>query len=241
MGKLKYWNGSAFADGKPKIWDGSQFIDPSEAWIWDGSQFVRVWPQPVEFDSVGGPVAGPSSTKTWPHTIDGNCIVVVFNNTTSTGPVCTVGGVNIPRVFGPTAGGIVAFTAYNSVFALISNSLPQGPQTVSCTQGGSAASGVSMTFRNAVSLGAVRSTTAGGNVNEVFAPSLGSAVAGGYVAGNNLFGAFSPVETMRYGFISFNNWASLGGYGLDTGSGITVTSSFSGATKAGALVPIYPN
>lgn len=68
----------------------------------------------------------------------------------------------------------------------------------------------------------------------------GQAAAGGWVAGSTNFGAWSPIETMRYNFAAFNTWASVGGYGLDTGSGIIVSSSQGGATKAGALVQILP-
>ncbi|MFV8242191.1 hypothetical protein [Mycolicibacterium peregrinum] len=195
---------------------------------------------PVRFDALGGPVYGASSTKTWDHDNQGNCIVVVFTNTTSSGATCTFGGVTIPRVFGPSAGGgVFPYTGYGSVFALVSNSLPKGVNTVSVTQGGTACAGVSMSFFNAGSLGTVVTDTASGNISKSFSAVPGQAVAGGYVGGGTNFGLLNQTTTMLLNFTAFVTWSSIAGYGLDTGSGITFSATQSGQ-KAGAWVPILP-
>lgn len=196
---------------------------------------------PVRFDaSTDLGSGGGSSNRTGTHTLNGNCIVVVFINTTSTAATCTFGGQTIPRVYGPTQGGIVwPYNAYVSIFALVNNSLPQGPQTVALTQASTASSAAAMSFRNAGSIGTVIGDTASGNVSQSLSPVLGQAAVCGYCAGTQGFGTLTPNQAMNYGYSSFVTWAALAGWGLDSGAGVNFASSHS-STKAGAVVPILP-
>ncbi|ORV20974.1 hypothetical protein AWB98_01365 [Mycolicibacterium conceptionense] len=194
----------------------------------------------VQFDafSVGG--SGGTSTRSWAHDLDGNCIVVVFTNTTSSNPTCTYGGVNIPRVFGPSSdGGVFPYTSYISIYALVSNSLPQGSNTVSVNQAGTASAATAMSFKNAGSIGTVITDTSSGNISRSTANGEGSAAVAGYVGGASNFGTLSPTQAANYGFITFITWATVAGWGIDTGTGINFSGSHSGA-KTGAVVPILP-
>ena len=200
----------------------------------------------VQFDnSVGGGYKPGSSTSgqsySWAHVNTGNCIVVVHTNASSTtSTACTYGGISIPRVYGPTAGGTVfPYTSYCQIFALVSNSLPQGSNNVQITNTTDTSTYYSATFKNAGSI-STSGDSASGNVNKASATGAGRAAVAGYVGGGSNFGAMSPNEGMRYGVVAFNTFASVAGYGLDTGSGITFSSSHSGA-KAGAVVTILPN
>lgn len=196
---------------------------------------------PVVFDNATDGGAGATGTRSWSHTNTGNCIVVVFTNTTSSGGTCTYGGVNIPRVYGPTSGGLVfPYTSYTSMFALMSNSLPQGSNTVSVANGNNACAAAAATFRNAGSVGAVSTDNGSGNINKSATNGYGSAAVYGSGAGSNNFGTLSPNQFMNRSFSAFSTWASVAAWAVDDGSGITFSGSHS-STKAGALVPILPN
>lgn len=195
---------------------------------------------PVEFDNstLGG--SGGATTRSWSHTLNGNCLVVIFTNTTSTAPTCTFGGVNIPRVYGPASdGGVFPYTSYISIFALVSDSLPQGAQTISCTQAGTASAAMATSFRRAGAIGTVTGDTSSGNVNQTPTPGAGGAAVAGYVGGSSNFGVMGPNSAGNYGFITFVTWATTAGWGLDTGSGVPFSAAHSGA-KTGAIVPILP-
>lgn len=170
----------------------------------------------------------------------GNCLVAILTNTTGSGATCTYGGMNIPRVYGPTSGGaFFPYTAYGSIFALVSNSLPQGSNTLALNQGGTASAAAAITFSNAASI-STSGDSASGNVNKASATGAGRAAVAGYTGGSSNFGTLSPTELVRHNFTAFDTWSTVFGYGLDTGSGITFSSSHSGA-KAGAVVTILPN
>ncbi|WP_166905908.1 hypothetical protein [Mycobacterium sp. DL440] len=192
----------------------------------------------VLFDAftLGG--SGGASSRAWAHPTDGNCLAVVFTNTTNSAPTCTYGGVTIPRVYGPVAdGGVFPYTSYISIFVLVSNSIPQGSNTVSVNQAGTASAATAMSFRNAGSIGSVIADTSSGNINQNIAPNEGQAAICGYVGGSSNFGTLSPNQAANYGFITFVAWGTVGGWGLDTGSGINFSGSHSGA-KSGAVVLI---
>lgn len=194
----------------------------------------------VQFDafSIGG--SGGTSTRSWAHSLDGNCIVVVFTNTTSSGATCTYGGVNIPRVYGPSSdGGVFPYTSYISIFALVSDSLPQGSNTVSVNQAGTASAGTAMSFRGAESIGSVINDTSSGNISQSLAANEGRAAVAGYVGGSSNFGTLSPNQAANYGFTAFVTWSTVAGWATDDGSGINFSGSHSGA-KTGAVVPILP-
>lgn len=195
---------------------------------------------PVEFDNatIGG--SGGATTRSWSHTINGNCLVVVFTHTNNANPVCTVGGFNVPRVYGPAADGAVfPYTSRISIFAVVSDSLPQGAQTISCTEAGTASAAMAMSFRRAGSIGTVVSDTSSGNVNQTATPGAGGAAVAGYVGGSSNFGLMSPNSAGNFGFTAFVTWATVAGWGLDTGSGVPFSAAHSGA-KTGAVVPILP-
>lgn len=195
----------------------------------------------VRFDNSTDLGHGGTTTRTGLHTNTGNCIVVVFTNTTSSPATCTYGGVNIPRVYGPTQGGIVfPYNAYCSIFALVSNSLPQGSNTVSCTQASNASAACAITFKNAGSLGAVITDNAVGAVNISPPAGIGRAAVCGYVAGSNNFGTLTPNQAMRYTFSAFDTWASLAGWAEDSSGGGITFNATQATTKAGAVVPILP-
>lgn len=236
----KVWNGSAFVDANDyRVWNGSVFAKP-KLFDWDGANFRQLWPPPwVEFDAVGAGISGGGSTRSWLHTINGNTFVAVFTNTTLTAADCTVGGFSVPRVFGPSFGGSFSgFNSYVSIFAVVDNSLPQGSQTVQCTQGATAAAGNSVSFRNGGSL-LVTADGASGNVAPSVPTLAGQAAVAGYVGGGNNFGAALPNEFLRYNFSAFVTWATLGIWGTDGGLGINFTSVHSGA-KSGAVVRVLP-
>lgn len=195
---------------------------------------------PVSFDATSDGGHGGTTTRSWTHTLAGNCIVVVLSNSTSTAATCTFGGVTIPRLFGPQVSGTVfPATSYTTVFALVSNSLPQGVQTVSCTQAATASAAGAVSFRNAGSLGTLITDTANGNVNKSTTPVAGAAAVCGYGGSSTNFGPVSPNEALRYSFVAFDRWTMMIGWGLDTGSGITFTST-QAISKGGAIVPILP-
>lgn len=195
----------------------------------------------VVFDNSSDGGNGGTATRSWIHdNIAGNSIGVMFSTATGAAPNCTYGGVSIPRVYGPVvSGSVFPTTAYISVFALVSNSLPTGPNTVSCANGSAASAAGAVTFANAGSLGTILSTAAAGNLNETINPGDGAAAFCGFGAGSSNFGAVAPNEIVRKSFMAFNTWACMMGYGLDTGAGINFVSSHSGS-KAGAIVPILP-
>lgn len=195
---------------------------------------------PVEFDAVSLGGSGGTTTRSWSHTLNGNFIGVIFTNTTSTAATCTFGGVNIPRVYGPASdGGVFPYTSYISIFALVSDSLPQGAQTISCTQAGTASAAMAMSFRHAGAVGAIAADTSSGNVNQTATPGPGGAAIAGYVGGSSNFGLMTPNSAGNYGFTAFVTWATGAGWGLDTGAGINFAATHSGA-KTGAVVPILP-
>lgn len=196
---------------------------------------------PIRFDNATDGGSGGTTTRSWSHTLNGNCIVVVLASTTNSTPTCTFGGVNIPRVFGPSTDGsyLSIYTSRISVFALVSDSLPQGSQTVSVTQAATASAASAMSFRNAGSIGSVTSDTGTGNISQTTAAGAGRAAVCAYVGGVNNFGALSPNEAMRYGFTAFVTWGCVAGWGLDSGSGITFSATHS-FEKTGAIVPILP-
>lgn len=195
---------------------------------------------PVVFDTATLGGSGGATSRSWLHTLKGNCLVVIFTNTTSTAATCTFGGVNIPRVYGPAAdGGVFPYTSYISIFAIVSDSLPQGAQTITCTQAGTASAGMAMSFRHAGAIGPVVGDTSSGNVNQTATPGVGGAAVAGYVGGSSNFGLMSPNSAGNYGFTAFVTWATGAGWGLDTGAGINFAATHSGA-KTGAVVPILP-
>lgn len=192
---------------------------------------------PVKFDNDSDGGSGGTSTRSWTHNNQGNCIVVVLTNTTSSNPTCTYGGVNIPRVYGPSSdGGVFPYTSYISIYALVSNSLPKGNNTVSVNQAGTASAAGAVSFHNAGSIGTVSADTASGNVNKAASPGANGAAVAAYVGGSNNFGAFTPNEVMRYGFITFVTWATGMAWGLGN---VTFAATHSGA-KTGATVLILP-
>ncbi|OCB09218.1 hypothetical protein A5717_25935 [Mycolicibacterium porcinum] len=194
----------------------------------------------VVFDNSSDGGSGGTTTRSWNHDNQGNCIVVGFTNSTTTAPTCTYGGVTIPRVFGPTNSGTVfPYNGYCSVFALISNSLPQGVNTVSCTQAGTASAAGAVSFKNAGSFATLITDTANGAINKTTVAGDGRAAVAAYGGGGISFGAISPNEAMRYGFTAFVTWPTVIGWGLDTGSGITFSAS-QASSKAGAIVTILP-
>ena len=195
----------------------------------------------VVFDNSSDGGRGGTTTRSWTHdNIAGNCIGVMYSNTTSSAQTCTYGGVNIPRVYGPQSSGMVfPYTSYTSVFALVSNSLPTGPNTVACTGAGTASSAAGVTFANAGSLGTVLGITANGNLNQTINPGDGAAAFCAFGGSSNNFGPVTPYEIIRNAFVAFVNWASMMGYGFDTGSGITFAST-QAISKGGAIVPILP-
>lgn len=195
----------------------------------------------VVFDNSSDGGRGGTTTRSWTHdNIAGNCIGVMYSNTTSSAQTCTYGGVNIPRVYGPQSSGMVfPYTSYTSVFALVSNSLPTGPNTVACTGAGTASSAAGVTFANAGSLGTVLGITANGNLNQTINPGDGAAAFCAFGGSSNNFGPVTPYEIIRNAFVTFVNWASMMGYGFDTGSGITFAST-QAISKGGAIVPILP-
>lgn len=192
---------------------------------------------PVKFDNDSDGGSGGTSTRSWTHNNQGNCIVVVLTNTTSSNPTCTYGGVNIPRVYGPSSdGGVFPYTSYISIYALVSSSLPKGNNTVSVNQAGTASAAGAVSFQNAGSIGTVSADTASGNINKAASPGANGAAVAAYVGGSNNFGAFTPNEVMRYGFITFVTWATAMAYGLGN---VTFAATHSGA-KTGATVLILP-
>lgn len=192
---------------------------------------------PVTFDNSSNGGSGGTSTRSWTHNNQGNCIVVMLTNTTSSNPTCTYGGVSIPRVYGPNSdGGVFPYTSYISIYALVSNSLPKGNNTVSVNQAGTASAAGAVSFYNAASVGAVSGDTASGNVNKAVSPGANGASVAAYVGGSNNFGAISPNQVMREGFTAFVTWATVMGWGLGN---VTFTSTHSGA-KTGATVLILP-
>ena len=194
----------------------------------------------VVFDNSADFGSGGATTRGGPYTLNGNCLIVVFTNSTSSGATCTYGGVNIPRVFGPTNSGTVfPYNGYCSVFALISNSLPQGTNTLTCTNAGTASAAGAVSWKNAGSFATLITDTANGAINKTTVAGDGRAAVAGYGGGGLNFGAISPNEAMRYGFTAFVTWPTVIGWGLDTGSGINFTASQS-SSKAGAIVTILP-
>ncbi|MGV0805821.1 hypothetical protein [Mycolicibacterium setense] len=195
---------------------------------------------PVEFDNSTAGGTGGTTTRSFTHVLNGNCIVILFTNSTSSAATCTYGGVNIPRVFGPSNSGTVfPANGYCSVFALVSNSLPQGSNTVSCTNAGTASAAGAVSFRHVGALGTIVSNTANGNINMTINPGAGGAAVAGFGGGGISFGAITPNEAVRYGFSAFVTWPTVMGWGLDTGGGITFAAT-QASSKAGAVVPILP-
>jgi hypothetical protein len=194
----------------------------------------------VVFDAHTNGGHGPVSTRSWSHTNAGNCIVVAVTKTTSNAPSCTYGGVNIPLVYGlANDGGYFTYTSRIAIFALVDNALPTGANTVAVTQCGTASAAAAWTFKDVDSIGTVSANTASGNVNKSSTTGIGRAAVYASVGGSNNFGALTPTETLRESFVAFDTWASVMGYGLDTGSGINFAATHSGA-KTGALVPLLP-
>lgn len=194
----------------------------------------------VVFDNSTDGGSGGTTTRSWSHTNTGNCITVGFSNSTSSASTCTYGGVTIPRVYGPVNSGTVfPANGYYSVFALISNSLPQGANTVSCTQAGTASSAGAVTWKNAGSFATIITNSSNGAINISTVAGNGRAAFAGFGGGGISFGAITPNEAMRYGFSAFVTWPHVIGYGLDTGSGITFNATQS-SSKAGAVVTILP-
>ncbi|MFN6543925.1 hypothetical protein [Mycolicibacterium nivoides] len=195
---------------------------------------------PVRFDNASNGGAGGTTTRSWSHNNQGNCIVVLFTNSTTTASTCTYGGVNIPRVYGPVnSGTIFPANGYCSVFALISDSLPTGVNTVSCTQAGAASAAGAVTMKNAGSFGTIITDNASGAINKTTVAGDGRAAVAGYGGGGLNFGTMSPNQVLNNGFTAFVTWPTVMGWGLDTGAGIAFAATQS-SSKAGAIVPILP-
>ena len=197
---------------------------------------------PILFDNATNGGGGAAATRTYGHAVNGNCIVVVQYNTTATNPTCTYGGVSVPRVAGSLSDGsyLGIYTSYISVFLLISNTLPQGMNNVVINQGATASASMAISFQNVASMGTIASESmASGNINRTLSAVEGAAAVCAYVGGINNFGTLSPNQVLNYNFNAFNTWASVGGWALDSGSGINFAASHS-FEKSGFVVPLLP-
>lgn len=194
----------------------------------------------VVFDNATDGGNGGTSTRSWTHNNQGNCLIAVLTNTTSSNPTCTYGGTNIPRVYGPSSdGGVFPYTSYISMYALVSNSLPKGNNTLSITQAATASCAGAVSWKNAGSVMAASADTSSGNINKASSTGDGRAAVIAYVGGSSNFGTLSPNQIVNENFVTFVTWSTVIGYGIDTGGGITFTGTHSGA-KTGALITILP-
>lgn len=193
----------------------------------------------VVFDNASDGGHGGTSTRSWTHNLQGNCIVAMLTHTNGSNPTATYGGVSLTRVYGYASdGGVFPYTSRITIFARVGG-LPTGNNTVSISNAATASAAGAASFHNAGSIGSSSADTGSGNVNKSASNGEGSAAVVGYVGGASNFGAMSPNEVMRDGFTAFDTWSTVMGWGVDNGGGITFTSSHSGA-KTGALIPILP-
>lgn len=191
---------------------------------------------PVVFDANGAGFTG-SGSHNWTQNITGNCVIVLLIAGNTSPVTVTAGGVSVPSLITPLAGGNIAgAVGYLHAYGLRGATVPNG-SAVAMTCGGlsSAGSGISLSARNVGSIGTPQTTTGTNNPSvSVTSTTANDIVAHIFGGGSGSFSAYNKTSLYNVGGSAFVNWATQFGYATG-GSGLTIGATYSGGWASVAI------